>query len=213
MKPAQARGLVQAGFTLVEVLVALALMAILAGFAWQGLDGVLRAREHNREAMERSVRLGTVLLQWEQDLLALHDTASAVPALGFDGQVLRLTRRVDDGAGGGVALVAWSVRGGVWQRWVSPAYVRVGDLQQAWLRSQQFTGSEPGHLLLAQDASEWQLYYFRGDDNTWSNAQSSGGRALPPGAPPAVTLPLAVRLVITLGGAKLTRDIALGPSA
>jgi hypothetical protein len=33
--------------------------------------------------------------------------------LAFDGQTLRLTRRVD----GGVALVVWAVRGGRWQRW------------------------------------------------------------------------------------------------
>ena len=109
----------QSGFTLVEVLVALSLMAVLAGMAWQGLDGIARARTISQERVEQTLRLNTVLAQWEQDLQSVFDT-NLVPALAFDGQTLRLTRRVD----AGVALVAWSVRGGVWQRWAGPGLTR-----------------------------------------------------------------------------------------
>lgn len=201
-----------AGFTLVEVLVALLAMAILSGFAWQALDGVMKSRDAGREVVDRTARMATVLTQWEQDLLAVHDSV-AVPALAFDGQTLRLTRRVE----GGIALVAWSVRGGVWQRWAGPAQVRAGDLQESWLRSQQMLGNETGHVRVAEAASEWQIYFHRGSE--WSNAQSSGDLAPPPSAPasgaapapPREALPNAVRVVITLDGRKLTRDIALGP--
>ena len=34
----------QRGFTLVEVLVALLIMAVMATMAWQGVDGIVRAR-------------------------------------------------------------------------------------------------------------------------------------------------------------------------
>ncbi len=230
------------GFTLVEVLVSLLAMAVLATLAWQGLDGILRARDGTRKSMDRTVRLATVVTQWEQDLQAVHDTA-LVPALAFDGQTLRLTRRAE----AGVALVAWSVRGGLWQRWTGPAYTRGGDLQQGWLRSFQFLGNEPGHLQLAEGASEWQVYFYRG--GAWTNAQSTGdlvqpqaqlpapaptpatgasapegGASAPQGsasapegeaapvAAPREALPDAVRLVITLDGRTLTRDVALGPT-
>ena len=208
----------QAGFTLVEVLVALVIMAILSGLAWQGLEAVLKARDASRESIDRTTRLATVLTQWQQDLQAIVDTG-VVPALAFDGQTLRLTRRVDNG----VALVAWSVRGGLWQRWAGAAVQRSGPLQEAWLASQQFQGNEPGQLKVADAATEWQIYFHRGSD--WSNAQSSGNVVTAPAAPqtpasgvPAVAiapreeLPNAVRLVITLQGQKLTRDIALGPT-
>lgn len=207
------------GFTLVEVLVALLAMAILSTFAWRGLDGVIAARDANREAIDRTARLSTVLVQWEQDLLAVHDTG-VVPAIVFDGQSLRLTRRVD----GGVALVVWAVRNGRWQRWVGSTAQRSGQLQQVWMSSQQFMGDEPGQITAAEQASEWQLYFWRGSD--WSNAQSSGDLVQPaaPAAPASAAsastaapsareeLPRAVRLVITLRGGKLTRDIALGPT-
>jgi general secretion pathway protein J len=221
MKLTKARG--QGGFTLVEVLVALLALAILASLSWQGLDGILRARELTRASLDRSTRLATVVTQWEQDLHALHDTG-VVPALAFDGQTLRLTRRVETG----VALVAWSVRSGLWQRWAGPATTRSGELQQGWLSSFQFVGNEPGHLLLAEAAGDWQIYFHRG--GAWTNAQSSGDLLQPsqPQAPasgasapaaeavaataPREALPEAVRLVITLDGRTLTRDIALGPT-
>ena len=223
MKCGGARG--QVGFTLVEVLVALLALAILASLSWQGLDGILRARDVTRESLDRSTRLATVVTQWEQDLLALHDTG-VVPALAFDGQTLRLTRRVETG----VALVAWSVRSGLWQRWAGPATTRSGELQQGWLSSFQFLGNEPGHLLLAEAAGDWQIYFHRG--GAWTNAQSSGdlvqpsqpqasapeaGASAPAGQAAAgkvarEALPEAVRLVITLDGRTLTRDIALGPT-
>ena len=207
------------GFTLVEVLVALLAMAILATFAWRGLDGVIAARDANREVIDRTTRLATVLVQWEQDLQAVHDTG-VVPDIAFDGQSLRLTRRAD----GGVALVVWSLRSGRWQRWVGSPVQRSGLLQQAWLASQQFMGDEPGQLTVAEQASEWQLYFWR--DNDWSNAQSTGNlvpaaanapasaasAALAAAAAPREELPRAVRLLITLRGGKLTRDIALGPT-
>jgi len=220
----------QAGFTLVEVLVALLMMALLATLTWQAMDGVLRARDDGRQSIDRTTRLATVLAQWEQDLQAVIDT-EAVPPLAFDGQTLRITRRSD----AGVTLVAWSVRGGRWQRWTVPAFVRSGELQEAWLQSQQLQGTEPGHITLVEGASQWQVYFARGGQ--WSNAQSSGDLqatgqpAPPPAAPPAQAgsapagaasapppqtlreaLPEAVRLVITLDGNTLTRDIALGPA-
>jgi hypothetical protein len=80
-------------------------------------------------------------------------------------------------------------------------------------------------VLLAEAAETWQLYHFI--DGNWANAQSTGNVLPPPPTappsgnlggtpppPPTVAreqLPAAVRLVVTLGGATLTRDIALGP--
>ena len=172
----QRRG--SAGFTLVEVLVALLVMAILAGLSWQALDSVMRARDDSQASVDRTVRLATVLTQWEQDLQAVHDT-EVVPPLAFDGQTLRLTRRSE----AGVQIVAWAVRGNQWQRWAGPTLVSTGELQEAWLRSQQLLGIEPGTVLLAEDASQWQIYFAR--DGQWTNSQSTGNLvAAPLAAPP-----------------------------
>jgi general secretion pathway protein J len=201
-----------AGFTLVEVLVALFIMAVLAGLAWQGVDGMLRTRVSTQEAIDRSAREATVLGQWEQDLNALYG-GDTVPPLQFDGRTLRLTRS----AVGGVQVVAWAVHDGAWWRWASPVTTRTGELQQQWLASQQLLATAPGQLRALDGAQDWQVYFFRG--NGWSNAQSSGDLVATPAALPGSAggaavvsreaLPAAVRLVLTLPQGALTRDLAL----
>ena len=187
-----------AGFTLVEVLVALMVMAIMAVMAWQGVDGIVRARDSNQARLERSLRLNTVISQWEQDLAALQETSVVPAALSFDGSALRLTRRTT----GGLQLVVWSLRpeegGNSWRRWAGPAVTTSGALQDNWLRSQQFQGDEPGQLRTLSGVSQWQVYFFQGD--AWSNAQSTGNVAAPDpatGAPQRQLLPSGVRLVLS----------------
>jgi general secretion pathway protein J len=195
------------GFTLVEVLVALAIMAVLSAMAWRGIDGIVRARDISQAQLDRSLRLNTVMAQWEQDLMAVQDSAT-VPALAFDGATLRLVRR----AGGGLQLVTWSLQGSQWLRWTGPVVTRAADLQESWLRSQQLLGNEPGQLLLLDGVSAVQVEFFRG--NSWSNAQSSGDlQPAEPGAsaPRREQPPGGVRLVLAFDALRLTRDLALAP--
>ena len=202
------------GFTLVEVLVALFVMALLAALAWRGLDGVLRSRDISQAAVDRTMLLATLLTQWEQDLQSLQGD-NAVPALAWDGRSLRLARRAD----GGVRMVAWSLNGSVWQRWTSPMVTRVAELQEVWLRSQQLQGSEPEQLRLLEGVGDFQVYCYRG--NAWSNCQSSADLVAPvDGSASAPTtrsatelLPSGVRLVLQFDGKTLTRDIAIAPAS
>lgn len=191
------------GFTLVEVLVALSILAVLAAMAWRGIDGMVRARDISQSQLERSLRLATVMAQWDQDLAALFDTP-AVPYLNYDGSTLRMVRR----ASGGVQLVAWSHLGTQWLRWAGPVVTRVAELQESWLRSQQLVGGEAGQLLLLDEVSEVQIQFFRG--NAWSNPQSSGDiDATAPGAAQRESTLYGVRLVLAFGTQQLTRDVAL----
>ena len=138
--------------------------------------------------------------------------------MSFDGASLRLVRRLDDG----VAVVVWSLREGIWRRWASPVTTRQGDLQQAWLASQQLQGPEAGQLRLLDGVREWQVYFWRGQ--AWTNAQSSGDLQAVVLAAPAsaasgatgtlaqtVKLPTGVRLQIDLPEGRIQRDVMLPP--
>jgi general secretion pathway protein J len=189
------------GFTLVEVLVALMIMAVLSTMAWQGIDGIVRARDISRAQLDRSLRLNTVIAQWEQDLAAVQDMAT-VPALAFDGASLRLVRQV----AGGAQLVVWTLRGTQWMRWTGPVLTRVGELRESWMRSQQLLGNEDAMLKLLDGVSGVQVEFYRG--NSWTNAQSTGDLA-DDTAGRREKLPQGVRLVLSLGDQRLTRDIVL----
>lgn len=204
-----------AGFTLIEVLVALMIMAVIATMAWQGIDAVVRSRDISTQRVEQQLRLQSVLAQWEADLAEVQDSGQ-LPALQFDGANLRLTRRSADG----LQLVVWSLRGGSWTRWASQPVTHGGELQQLWLRSQQLLGNEPEQLRTLAGIADWQLYFWRG--NAWSNAQSSGDVLLPgtaasaPAAAVRQALPGGVRLVLGFDAGSghtgtLTRDVRLGP--
>jgi general secretion pathway protein J len=194
------------GFTLVEVLVALMIMAVLSTMAWRGIDGIVRARDISQAQVERSLRLNTVIAQWDQDLASMIDTA-VVPALAFDGATLRLSRQADSG----VQIVAWTLRGTQWQRWAGPVVTGSAELQDSWMRSQQLLGNEPGGLVLLEDVSAVQVEFFRG--NSWTNAQSTGDLqpATPGGAPQRELPPAGLRLVLSFGEQRLTRDLLLPP--
>ena len=162
------------GFTLIEVMVALVVMAIMSLMAWQGVDGIVRSRDANQVHLEQTLRLQTVVSQWEQDLAAIQES-SAVPALTCDGQSVRMTRRTDNG----LQVVMWSLRpdnaGSTWERWAGPAVTTTTALQDSWLRSQQFQDNEPGMVRATTGLDQWQVYFFQ--VNAWSNCQSTGTAA------------------------------------
>ncbi len=205
------------GFTLVEVLVALVVMAIMSLMAWQGVDGIARTREANQIRLEQTMRLQTVISQWDQDLAALQESA-AVPALTCDGQSVRLTRRTE----GGLQVVTWSLRpdaaNSTWERWAGPAVTTTTALQNSWFATQQFQGNEPGQLRALPGIDQWQVYFYQG--NAWANCQSTGNvAAAAASAPPGVrtqALPSGVRLVLAFApgsglNGSLTRDTLIAP--
>ncbi len=217
-RPCVSRRGVTGGFTLVELLVAMVIMAIMSLMAWQGVDGIVRTRQANQTRLEQTLRLETVIAQWEQDLAALQES-SAVPALSCDGQSVRLTRAAE----GGLQVVAWSLRpdtfASTWQRWASPPTTTTGGLQDAWIRTQQFQGNEPGQLRAMPGLEQWQVYFFQG--NAWANCQSTGNTA---GAVAAATpiaaqrqaLPAGVRIVLSFApgsglAGSIVRDVRIAP--
>jgi general secretion pathway protein J len=210
-----------AGFTLIEVLVALAIMALMAGLSWRGIDGMLRAQEAVKSRSDAALTLQAGLSQWGADLDAMVQLPQS-PALDWDGRALRITRKHSASPGAGLLVVAWTRRNidgnGQWLRWQSPPLRTRTELQTAWARAAQWAqnpGDEDKKLEVRVAALEqWAVYYFRSD--AWSNPLSSDGTtAAPPSggapAPTGATLPDGIRVVLTLppGNAlqgTLTRD-------
>lgn len=210
------------GFTLVEVLVAMVIMAIMAVMAWQGVDGIVRTRDASQAKLEQTLRLNTVIAQWDQDIASIQDTSVVPQALSCDGATVRLTRHTPDG----LQVVAWSLRpdsgsgAGSWVRWAGPSVTTTGELADSWLRSLQLQGAEPGSLRTLTGVSDWQVYFYQG--TAWANCQSTGNVAASPGGAsgPPVTQrqdqPKGVRIVLSFApesgiNGDLTRDTLVMP--
>ncbi|TDP62749.1 prepilin-type N-terminal cleavage/methylation domain-containing protein [Roseateles toxinivorans] len=213
------------GFTLVEVLVALLIMALMAMMSWRGLDAIIRTRDISQAHLERTMRLQTVMAQWEQDLLAVQ-VSGAVPPLQFTGGSLQLTRLRAEG----MQVVVWSRMGNAWTRWESPVTTSAEELRETYMRSLQLQANAPGMVRALEGVSGWQVYFYRG--NSWSNAQSSSGAGSSAPTPPSAgasdpppgpgdqgtrpPLPTAVKMALQFDEASgwsgtLNRAVALGP--
>jgi general secretion pathway protein J len=215
-----------AGFTLVELLVALFAMALLAVLSWRGLDGMTRAQEQTQTRSDDVLALQVGLQQWAADLDAMIEWPRPA-TLDWNGRVLRIIRSSGTAPGDGVIVAAWTRRisdtGGTWMRWQSAPALTREQLDQAWqdadLWSQNQGDARRQGEVAITPLADWQVFYFRG--NAWTNPQSSADSSVAPakqgasGAGPATPianqLPDGVRLVLTLPAGQpitgtLTRD-------
>jgi general secretion pathway protein J len=161
------------GFTLIEVLVALSLMALLALMSWRGLDAMLRVAQVTRDNNVSVAVLQMGLAQWVVDLDHVVETPD-VNALDWDGHVLRMVRSSPVGSAEALLVVAWSLRSvaGVqqWVRWQSAPLRQRNALLNAWQQAAawaQTTGEMEdanigvgGLAVAVTPLSSWQLAYY-----------------------------------------------------
>ena len=129
------RGLRDRGFTLVELLIAISLMAVLAVLGWRGLDSVLVSRERIVESSDSLRALSVGFAQIEEDLRRAWPVRlliPSVPPVGFVGQgpdsppALQMLRELPPGSGASqVQQVIYRLRDGVFERgfaaWAAPS--------------------------------------------------------------------------------------------
>jgi general secretion pathway protein J len=215
----------QQGFTLVELLVALVVMALLAILSWRGLDGMTRVQTQTQANTDGVLALQAGLSQWQTDLDALTVQANVpgVTGLDYDGQVLRITRRYAETTGelktnegsknvtndDSIRVVAWSQRNvevgtgaGVvnktqWLRWQSAPVKTRAELQAAWLQAKSWASNamEADKKGEVAVAAIDKWQVFYYRNDAWSNALSSADAAADTNS---AALPDGVRLVLTL---------------
>lgn len=132
----------QKGFTLIEVMVAIMLMALVSLIAWRGLDSVTRADKHLQASTEQTEALLRALNQLQRDIslrasvelnapeTSQDDTAkttglAAVTVRSSDSKGFRLdVIRSAPVAGDGLQRVRWWLKGDSLYRAAAPAQER-----------------------------------------------------------------------------------------
>ena len=175
-RPSPAR--LSRGFTLVELLVALALMALMAALSWRGFNSMSLSRQQLSGYSEQLLTLQNGVAQWTADLDAL-EQQPGFSSMEWDGRALRLLRRSSRTPGEGLYVVAWAqgarAQGSVWMRWQSEPLTSRAQLLAAWsqaaLWAQNPGDAERKQEVLITPLVGWQVVFFRG--GAWTNALSS----------------------------------------
>jgi general secretion pathway protein J len=203
-----------AGFTLVEVLVALVIMTILAAMAFRGIDALVHTKDAALASTDRTLKLNTGMSQFEYDVSQVIDTKVLKPPIMFDGATLRMARRTPDG----IQLVVWTLQDHRWQRWASGSYIHMSELSDAWMRSQQWDAISANAVTVLESVDSFQ-YYLCNPNTTatsgcsWNNGQSTQGTAaaptgpgIPPVVTPVVTQPTGIRITLKMPEGEITRE-------
>ncbi|WP_019142119.1 PulJ/GspJ family protein [Noviherbaspirillum massiliense] len=123
------------GFTLVELLVAITVLAIVAVLGWRGLDSIVRARVALNEDLEQTRGLQLAFAQMQSDCANIATTAVVGnrPLLTAQAGSLTLVRTVfADNQPSRLQVVAYRLRDGVLTRRESIATRDLKELDDAW---------------------------------------------------------------------------------
>jgi len=189
------------GFTLVEVMVALVIMALLAALAMRGMDALMRAKDAALASTDRTLKLNTGMSQFEYDMSQVVDSKVLPRAIMFDGATLRIARRTPDG----IELVLWTLQDRRWQRWASAPVIHMSELTEAWMRSQQWGAISGNAVTVLENVDDFQVYVcnpatIATSGCSWNNVQSTQGAAS------GVTQPDGIRITLKLPEGTITRE-------
>jgi len=207
------------GFTLVEVMVALVIMAVLSALAMRGMDALMRAKDAALASTDRTLKLNTGMSQFEYDMSMVVDSKVLPKAIMFDGATLRIARRTPQG----IELVLWTLQDHRWQRWASAPAIHLSELTDAWMRSQQWGAVSGGALTVLDNVDDFQVYVCNpAAANTpgcsWNNVQSTQGAAgggnpqqcpqgqLPPCTQAPTLQPNGIKIVLKVPEGEIMRE-------
>lgn len=155
------------GFTLIEMLVAITLLAVIALLSWRGLDATIRGRDDIAANLGQTRLIGRYFSQMQYDLLNLV-TADEVfgPPLRIRPNELVLVRHLGIGSGlTQVQVVRYQLKGRELIRSASQPLSSLADLDDALQHMDQFA-----RIVVSDNARAMQLAVWIAPDG-WTSSQ------------------------------------------
>ncbi|MGZ3254700.1 MAG: PulJ/GspJ family protein [Burkholderiaceae bacterium] len=135
-RPAPRTAMRKCGFTLVELLVAITILAIVAVLGWRGLDGIVRARIALSAQLEQTRGMQLTFAQLQSDCAHIV-SGSTIPnrsPLAQDANRLTLVRTVfADNQPTRLQVVSYRLKDGVLSRRESSATRDLEELDKLWI--------------------------------------------------------------------------------
>jgi general secretion pathway protein J len=169
------------GFTLVELLVAISVLAIVAVLGWRGLDSIVRARVALTNELDQTRGLQLAFAQMQSDCLNIVDTNTigGRPVLASQpGSGLTLVRTVfSDNQPSRLQVIAYRVNGGVLTRRESAATRDLAELDSFWSMTVS-DGDTAQKIALKSDVSDMSIRSWDPSSGLWRIGIANTGLAV-----------------------------------
>jgi general secretion pathway protein J len=202
----------KAGFTLVELLVAIGILAIVAVLGWRGLDSIVRARVALTHEMEQTHGIQLAFAQMQSDCARIVDAKDIGGRRTFavERERVTLVRSVfTENQPSRMQVVAYRLRDGQLSRYESIATRDVKELDSLWQAALADTSTGQG-IPLQSDVEAMTVQSWFSDTPGWRGAD-----AAPPSATAAngeASVPLGLLVALQLRGRSngMTKIFLLG---
>ncbi|WP_323119276.1 PulJ/GspJ family protein [Burkholderia alba] len=147
------------GFTLIELMIAITILAVVAILSWRGLDQIMRGRDKVSSAMEDERVFAQMFDQMRIDVRrAATDDEAGEPAVRVAGDTLQIVRDLDaPDAAPRLQVVRYRISNGRVVRFASPPIGNVNELRSA-LRGGDTEGWSSVPLMRGVGAITARLY-------------------------------------------------------
>ena len=172
----------QPGLTLVELLVAISVLAYVALLGWRGLDSITRARASLNTDLEQTRGLQLAFAQMQSDCANAVDagTLDGRSPLVIDAMRVTIARRVQpEGKAGALQLVTWRLRDGVLTREESPPTRDLTQLAQ-YAQFAQAGGAQA--VKLQSGVQQMQVRVWTDDGRGWRGWEQMSNQIVSRGA-------------------------------
>jgi general secretion pathway protein J len=155
------------GLTLIELMVAIAVLAFISVLGWRGLDAITRAREslNDELAQTRSLQLAFAQMQIDCANAVDASTFAGTAPLLIDANRVSMVRRLQlEGQPGALQLVTWRWHDGALTREETPQTRDLNQLNRYWQLAQ--TGSAAA-VKLQSNVQQITLRVWTDDGRGW----------------------------------------------
>lgn len=203
------------GFTLVELLVAITVLAIVAVLGWRGLDSIVRARIALTTDLEQTRGLQLAFAQMQRDAaqtVDLETIPERLPIMVEPGRIVLVRHVFIENQPSRIQLVAYQLENGVLSRRESQATRDLRALDSLWMSVTSETAGAP-RVALQSNVAGMTVRTWLNDGAGWRVPGVDVVSSTAGASSTSLAVPTGIEVTLQLNGrpGALTKTFLLGP--